>query len=121
MEVKNDHIDLIATVSILAFTAFSGNNGEQSMDTINNTDTQAKHGTVNEYHDHQNEQTKPVSSEVPREYNPAVYPTSKVGSKAIIEANHMEGMKGTVPTIVAAYSTNAYAVSFVPTTGGHKP
>ncbi|HLR22928.1 MAG TPA: YdhK family protein [Pseudogracilibacillus sp.] len=120
MEVKNDYIALIATVSILAFTAFSGNNGEQSLDNINNTDTEANHVTVNESDAHQNEQTQPVSSEVPREPKPAVNPTYKVGSKAIIEANHMEGMKGAVATIVAAYSTNAYAVSFVPTTGGEK-
>src|SRR5699024_11235659 len=92
------------------------NNGEQILDNINNTDTEANHVTVNESDANQNEQTQPVSSEVPREPKPAVNPTYKVGRKAIIEANHMEGIKGAVATIVAAYSTNAYAVSFVPTT-----
>src|SRR5699024_10959267 len=89
-------------------------------DNINNTDTEANHVTVNESDAHQNEQTQPVSSEVPREPKPAINTTYKDGSKAIIEANHMEEMKGAVATIVAAYSTNAYAVSIVPTTGGEK-
>src|SRR5699024_1488449 len=120
MEVKNDYIALIATVSIFAFTAFSGNNGEQSLDNINNTDTQANHVTVNESDPHQNEQTQQDPSEVPTEPKPAVNPTYNVDSKATIEANHMAAMKGAVATIVAAYSTNAYAVSFVPTTGGEK-
>src|SRR5699024_12861496 len=87
---------------------------------INNTDTEANHVTVNESDAHQNEQTQPVSSEVPREPKPAVNTTYKVGSKAIIEANHMEGMKGAVATIIAAYSTNAYAGSLVPTTDGEE-
>src|SRR5699024_12671107 len=83
-------------------------------------DTETNQVTVNEAEASQNEQTQPVSSEAPREPKPAVNPTERVGSEAIVEANHMEGMKGAVATIVAAYSTNAYAVSFVPTAGGEK-
>src|SRR5699024_9813553 len=75
MEIKDDYIYLIATVYILAFSAFSRNNEEKSLDNINNNDTEAKHLTVNESNAHQNEQTQPVSIEVPREPKPAVNPT----------------------------------------------
>src|SRR5699024_2372684 len=91
-----------------------------SLDNINNTETEANHVTVNDSDAHQSEQTQPVSGEVPREPEPAVNPIYNVRSDEIIEAQQVAGMKGAVATIVAAYSTNAYAVSFVPTTGGEK-
>jgi hypothetical protein len=45
-------------------------------------------------------------------------PSFKVGSKAIIQTDHMEGMKGATATIVGAFDTTAYIVSYRPTTGG---
>jgi len=45
-------------------------------------------------------------------------PTFEVGSQAIIETDHMEGMKGAEATIVGAYDTTAYAVTYTPTDGG---
>ena len=47
-------------------------------------------------------------------------PTYEVGSKVIIETDHMEGMKGAEATIVGAYDTIAYAISYTPTTGGER-
>jgi hypothetical protein len=58
------------------------------------------------------------SSEVPKGLKEAKNPTFPVGSKAIILADHMPGMKGATATIVGAYDTAAYAVSYTPTTGG---
>lgn len=60
------------------------------------------------------------SGEVPEGLKEAVNPAYKVGSQAIIEAGHMKGMKGAKATIVGAYDTTAYAVSYTPTTGGPK-
>ncbi|WP_312098654.1 YdhK family protein [Niallia sp.] len=60
------------------------------------------------------------SGEVPEGLKVAENPTYQVGSKAIIESDHMEGMKGAEATIVGAYDTTAYAVSYTPTTGGEK-
>lgn len=60
------------------------------------------------------------SGEVPKDLKKAENPTYKVGSKAIIKADHMEGMNGAEATIVGAYDTTAYAVSYTPTTGGEK-
>ncbi|WP_445505530.1 DUF1541 domain-containing protein [Niallia sp. 03091] len=60
------------------------------------------------------------SGEVPEGMKPAENPTYKVGSKAIINADHLKGMKGAEATIVGAYDTTIYAVSYTPTTGGEK-
>ncbi|KAA1191583.1 YdhK family protein [Paenibacillus sp. B2(2019)] len=58
------------------------------------------------------------SSDVPENLKVSENPTFKIGSKAIIQADHMEGMKGATATIVGAFDTTAYIVSYRPTTGG---
>ncbi|MBP3962969.1 YdhK family protein [Paenibacillus lignilyticus] len=60
------------------------------------------------------------SGEVPAGLKVADNPTFKVGSQAIIMIDHMKGMDGAKATIVGAYSTTAYAVSYTPTNGGPK-
>lgn len=60
------------------------------------------------------------SGEVPEGLKTSENPTFEVGSEAIIEANHMEGMKGAEATIVGAFDTTVYTVSYTPTTGGEK-
>lgn len=60
------------------------------------------------------------SGEVPESLAVAENPTYEVGSKVIIKADHMEGMKGAEAIIVGAYDTTAYAVSYTPTTGGER-
>lgn len=60
------------------------------------------------------------SGEVPEGLKVAENPTFEVGSKAIITDGHMEGMKGAEATIVGAYDTTAYAISYTPTTGGER-
>ncbi|WP_191567500.1 YdhK family protein [Metabacillus idriensis] len=60
------------------------------------------------------------SGEVPEGLKEAENPTYEVGSKAIIESDHMEGMKGAEATIVGAYDTTVYTVSYTPTTGGER-
>ena len=60
------------------------------------------------------------SGEIPEGLKDAKNPTFKVGSKAILETDHMEGMKGAEATIVGAFDTVAYAISYTPTTGGER-
>ena len=60
------------------------------------------------------------SGEVPEGLKVAENPTFVVGSQAIIELDHMEGMKGAEATIVGAYDTTVYTVSYTPTTGGER-
>ena len=61
-----------------------------------------------------------VSGEVPEELKVAESPTYEVGSKAFIKADHMEGMEGAKATIVGAYDTTAYAISYTPKSGEEK-
>lgn len=60
------------------------------------------------------------SSEVPKGLKESVDATYPVGSKAIITTGHMEGMEGAEATIVGAYDTTVYTISYTPTTGGEK-
>ena len=67
-------------------------------------------------HDHHHDE----SGELPPDIKAAQHPTLQVGDKAIIYATHMEGMDGSVATIVGAYDTIAYTISYTPTNGGEK-
>nr|WP_091740307.1 YdhK family protein [Marininema mesophilum] len=60
------------------------------------------------------------SAQVPKGLKNAKNPTYKVGSQAIIKADHMKGMKGAIAKIVGAYDTIAYTITYTPTTGGEK-
>ncbi len=44
--------------------------------------------------------------------------TLKPGTKVVIEADHMEGMKGAIGEIVSSEKTTVYMVDYKPTTGG---
>ncbi|PIC87067.1 hypothetical protein CSV72_03545 [Sporosarcina sp. P20a] len=57
---------------------------------------------------------------IPEGLMEAENPTYPVGSEAIIETDHMEGMKGATATIVRAFDTVAYSINYTPTDGGQK-
>lgn len=73
---------------------------------------------VKETIDAQLAETMSSSGEVPEGLKAAENPTYKIGSEAIILADHMPGMKGAVATIAGAFDTIAYSVTYYPTTGG---
>lgn len=58
------------------------------------------------------------SGEVPQGLMDAEAPTYEPGSTAIINADHMGGMQGAEATIVGAYDTIVYAVTYTPADGG---
>ena len=60
------------------------------------------------------------SGELPEGLKEAVNPTFEVGSKAIMHTDHMEGMNGAEATVVGAFDTTVYAISYTPTTGGDR-
>lgn len=60
------------------------------------------------------------SGELPEGLKDAENPTYEVGSKAMINEDHMPGMKGAEATIVGAYSTTVYSLSYDPTDGGKR-
>ncbi|MFP5109044.1 YdhK family protein [Neobacillus sp. C211] len=72
--------------------------------------------------DHKNmtEMNHSSSGGVPKGLKEEKNPTYKVGSKAIVHSEHMEGMNAAKATIVGAYDTIAYAVTYTPTTEGEK-
>lgn len=57
------------------------------------------------------------SGELPEGIKEEANPTYKVGSKAIITEDHMPGMDGAEATIVGAYDTVVYSLSYDPTNG----
>ncbi len=60
------------------------------------------------------------SGEVPEGLEEAESPVYEVGSKAIITEAHMPGMKDAETTVVGAYNTVVYIVSYTPTDGGER-
>ncbi|MNO58118.1 hypothetical protein D3C76_486680 [compost metagenome] len=58
------------------------------------------------------------SGEIPQGLEEAANPKFEVGSEAMITEDHMPGMKGAAATIVGAYDTTVYAVTYTPTNGG---
>lgn len=60
------------------------------------------------------------SSDVPEGLTSAENPTFAVGDTAIITEAHMPGMEGAEATIVGAYDTFVYSISYDPMNGGER-
>ena len=98
---------IISLITALVLTACSsGSNNKSDEDSMEGMD----HSEMNHS----------GSSELPEGLKEAENPKYKVGSTAIINADHMEGMNGAEATITGAYDTTVYTVSYTPTTGGEK-
>lgn len=54
------------------------------------------------------------------EINDASETPYKPGDEVVVEADHMEGMKGATAVIDSAEQTTVYIVDFTPSTGGEK-
>jgi hypothetical protein len=106
--MKRQLILIIGAVMIAALTACGNNTTTPA--TANSDNKQMVHSDMNHS----------SSGEVPAGLKEAKNPTYKVGSQAVIQADHMPGMKGATATIVGAYDTTAYVVSYTPTTGGKR-
>ena len=94
----------LLVVSSLSLIACNSNSNETNTNEANN-----------EMHMEHSE-----SGEIPNGLKKSENPNYEVGSKALIETDHMDGMKGAEATIVGAYDTIAYVVSYDPTTGGKR-
>jgi hypothetical protein len=103
-------IGIVSLFTAMTLTACSSN-GEES--------TSKEEATQHEGMDHSS-MNHSGSGEIPEGLKVAENPTYKVGSRAIIKEGHMEGMKGAEATIVGAYDTIAYSVSYTPTNGGER-
>ncbi|WP_350020045.1 YdhK family protein [Priestia flexa] len=105
---------LIGLAAMLGLAGCAGNKDESKE--MNSEDNQ-KQEQKEEDHAHMKHSS---SGEVPEGLQEAKSPTYKVGSKATLITDHMPGMKGAEATIVGAYDTTAYVVSYTPTNGGEK-
>ncbi|MBM7652112.1 YdhK family protein [Neobacillus cucumis] len=109
MKSKKLWIGIASLLLMFMLAACSNNSNGKSSDQSSKTDHESMDmGNM----DHSGSGTVPEGLKV------AENPTFKVGSQAIIKADHMEGMNGAKATIVGAYDTIAYAVTYTPTTGG---
>lgn len=68
--------------------------------------------------DNKEEMVHDESGKIPQGLQKAENPTYKVGDTVEILTDHMEGMKGAQATIVGAFDTIAYEVSYDPKNGG---
>jgi hypothetical protein len=128
MKRKQWLFGIIALLAAMLLTACGGNNDGATPE--NNTDTGTEQnseetGTEDQEdgdagHGDHSHMEHSGSGELPEGIQDARNPTYEAGSKAIIEEGHMSGMKGAKATIVGAYDTTVYAVSYDPTNGGER-
>ncbi|KHL97146.1 hypothetical protein QW71_03040 [Paenibacillus sp. IHB B 3415] len=75
---------------------------------------------MNNNHMHHHHMHHSSSGELPNGIKEALNPKFKIGSTATMKTDHMEGMNGAKATIVGAFDTTVYIISYTPTTGGEK-
>ncbi|QDQ01144.1 DUF1541 domain-containing protein [Lysinibacillus fusiformis] len=104
------HVGLLMVVAFLALSACAEDTADTKKQNTAEQQTEMEHSSMNHA----------SSGEVPTTLKNADNPMYPVGSTAVIINGHMEGMKGAEATIVGAYDTTAYMISYEPTTGGKR-
>ncbi|GGF29999.1 hypothetical protein GCM10010954_31430 [Halobacillus andaensis] len=114
-------------ISLLTLAACGSDNEESTEE-----DTEQSEESMEEENNEENEESSDEegmdhsdmnhsgSGEVPDDLEEAEEPTFEEGDQATITASHMEGMEGAEATIVGAYDTTAYVISYDPTNGGDR-
>lgn len=118
MKERKHILGILLLITALLLAACGGNS---QSDTEKPEENQENMSEESASHSEENMQQHMSSTgEVPDDLEVAEDPTYEVGSNAIITASHMnmEAMSGAVATIVGAYDTTAYVVSYTPTNGG---
>lgn len=104
---------LAALASLSLILGACGNT--KSADPGNKENTEATGNMDGMYHGSMNHSG---SGEIPEGLKVAENPTYAAQTQAIIESDHMPGMKGAKATIVGAYDTTVYTISYTPMGGG---
>jgi uncharacterized protein YceK len=115
MKNKKMLVGIITLALMLMLSACGSSSNQNSSDKNTNTDQKS---TKMDKNMDMSGMKMSGSAEVPKGLKEAQNPTFKVGSQAVVHADHMEGMNGATATIVGAYDTIAYTVTYNPTTGG---
>lgn len=111
MKFKKIILSILLVILVLGLAACSnGENNDKSSSNESDSNTEMDHSSMNHS----------SSGDLPEGLQEKVNPKYPKGSKVIIEADHMEGMKGAEATISGAFDTTAYVISYTPTTGGEK-
>lgn len=114
-------IGIFTLASIFVLTACADNNNETNQDEGAEMDMDSGTTEENETEtDPHANMEHSGSGEVPENLQVTENPTYEVGSNAIIESDHMSGMKGAEATIVGAYNTTVYSISYTPSNGGER-
>lgn len=114
---------MIGIISLTAALTLSACAGENNGETTQNNNTQ-KDAQTSEMENHDMEgmdhsaMNHSSDGTIPGGLEESTNPTYPVGSTAIIKADHMEGMAGVEATIIGAFNTTVYTVSYTPTNGG---
>lgn len=103
----------ISLVSILLISAC--NKATNTEDAAENLDELTRN--TGEKIDEKEENIDHGSYHIPEGLKEAENPKFPVGSKAIVNASHTDGMEGAEATIKAAYDTKVYSVTYNPTNG----
>ncbi|WP_312096421.1 YdhK family protein [Niallia sp.] len=103
--MKSRHVSIAAIFTVILLF-YGCSSAEEKSD---NESSQAQH-----------EHQETGSPDIPEGLEPAEDPTYKEGSQVILKADHMEGMNGAEATVLNAFNTIAYQVTYTPTTGGEQ-
>lgn len=117
---RNILIGFISLTAVITLAACSSADKESLPDKNTDKITEEKAGKASKTEDSHSGMEHSGSGEIPEGLKDAANPTYKVGSKAIMKDDHMPGMEGAEATIVGAYSTTVYALSYDPTIGGDR-
>jgi hypothetical protein len=111
MKFKKIILSILLVILVLGLAACSnGENNDTSSSNESDSNTEMDHSSMNHS----------SSGDLPEGLQEKENPKYPEGSKVIIKADHMEGMKGAEATISRAFDTTAYVISYTPTTGGEK-
>ncbi|MBQ4870458.1 YdhK family protein [Priestia megaterium] len=112
---------ILGVATIIGLSGCGNNsNGSDSDSKKESNQSEMDHSNMNKSEMDHSKMNHSTSGKVPEGLQEAKNPKYKVGSQAVINTDHMEGMNGAKATIVGAYDTTVYTVSYTPTTGGEK-
>ncbi|MGM9923833.1 MAG: YdhK family protein [Bacillus sp. (in: firmicutes)] len=120
MKIKSLQTGMVSLLSVLMLTA-CGDNNDETDHTKENTPATEESAGQNSQHEGMDQEDMDMHSnagDVPNDIKAAENPAYKVGNKAIMDADHMEGMNGAEAVIAGAYDTTAYTITYTPTDGG---
>ncbi|QCR32546.1 YdhK family protein [Lysinibacillus sp. SGAir0095] len=103
---------IISLAAVISLSACANDNNEDEVHENSGKNLEESYDTDHSSMNHSSD------GEIPTGLKESTNPTYPADSKAIIQTNHMEGMNGAEATIVGAFDTTVYSVTYTPTIGG---